>query len=432
MAAARSSHPLLAAFLLTVALHGVAAAQSITNSDRSRGRYMLGAVLEHLERDYYDPTFHGIDLRAAAARADSQIRAAQSNTAIFMIIAQFVQDLGDSHTRFYPPRRTAKFEYGWRLRMVGDSCYVVAVEPGSDAAAQGLAVGDRVVALDGYRPSRSHLHLLPYFLHFLSPRPVVRMEVASPGGAPRTLDVRSRVSARHRFTDLGALIREFENTERRRSDEAARVGDGIVVVRLGWFGDELDIDRAMGHARGAGALILDLRGNPGGLLVGLERLAAHVFDRRLTIATLRERKRTDSLESKPVGRPFAGRLYVLIDSESASAAEVFARIVQLEGRGMVIGDRSPGLVMVSTLRERSVGEGLRTFFALSLTEADLVMPDGSRLEGQGVIPDALVLAGAADLTTGRDPALALALRFAGHPMDPVEAGALLPRPEPDW
>jgi hypothetical protein len=62
-------------------------AQTIGGYERGRGHLMLRAVRERLEKDYYDPTFHGLDLRVAAARADSQIQAAESNGQIFRIIA---------------------------------------------------------------------------------------------------------------------------------------------------------------------------------------------------------------------------------------------------------------------------------------------------------------------------------------------------------
>jgi carboxyl-terminal processing protease len=185
-----------------------------------------------------------------------------------------------------------------------------------------------------------------------------------------------------------------------------------MIIRLGWFPDRSSVDGVMARARRAGTLILDLRGNAGGSEDGLVRLASHLFDRRVTIATIRERRRTRVLESRPARHPFRGALYVLIDSRSASAAEVLAYLVQLKGRGVVVGDRSAGEVMGARIHQLTSGTSAVTVYGLSIADGDVLMPDGARLEGRGVLPDALVLPTAADLAAGRDPVLARALAMA--------------------
>jgi hypothetical protein len=157
-----------------------AAAQSIGSYERGRGRDMLRVVRDRLEQYYYDSTFHGVDLASAAARADSQIRVAGSNVQIARSIAAFVETLGDSHTRFYPPYYTAEFTYGWALQMIGDSCFVVRVDSASDAAAQGLEVGDRVIAMDQAEPTRGSLPRLEHSLFVVAPQPAVHLEVERP------------------------------------------------------------------------------------------------------------------------------------------------------------------------------------------------------------------------------------------------------------
>jgi len=115
---------------------------------------------------------------------------------------------------------------------------------------------------------------------------------------------------------------------------------------------------------------------------------------------------------------------VLIDSESASSSEVIARIVQLEGRGTVLGDRSAGAVRVAVIQPFSYGFDTQTPYAFSVTTADLLMRDGSSLEGRGVTPDELVLPTADDLAQGRDPVLSRAVAIAGGTLDPAAAGKL--------
>jgi C-terminal processing protease CtpA/Prc len=75
---------------------------------------------------------------------------------------------------------------------------------------------------------------------------------------------------------------------------------------------------------------------------------------------------------------FTGNLIVLVDSKSASAAEVFARVVQLEHRGTVVSDRSSGSVMESLFYPFDDYSGVLVFYGAFITNADLIMADGKR------------------------------------------------------
>ena len=122
-------------------------------------------------------------------------------------------------------------------------------------------------------------------------------------------------------------------------------------------------------------------------------------------------------------KAFSGKLIVLVDSRSASAAELFARVVQLEHRGTVIGDRSSGMVMEARHYPYSQGQDTKFFYGFSVTEADIIMSDGKSLEHVGVTPDEVVLPTADDLANGRDPALARAAELAGVKMDATDCSA---------
>jgi len=124
---------------------------------------------------------------------------------------------------------------------------------------------------------------------------------------------------------------------------------------------------------------------------------------------------------------FAGRMVVLIDSESASASEVTARVLQIEKRATIIGDRSAGAVMTSrffphTLGSEVLGTGSVAFWGTSITVGDVRMSDGASLEKVGVTPDEVVLPTAADLAANRDPVLARAITLLGGSMTPEQAG----------
>src|SRR5437762_8504016 len=96
-----------------------------------RSRTMLGDIKADLKKNYYDPTFHGVDIEARFQEADDKIKQATSLGQIFGSIAAFLMRLDDSHCFYVPPRRSSRTEYGWKMLTIGDKNYVIAVKPGS-------------------------------------------------------------------------------------------------------------------------------------------------------------------------------------------------------------------------------------------------------------------------------------------------------------
>ena len=121
-----------------------------------------------------------------------------------------------------------------------------------------------------------------------------------------------------------------------------------------------------------------------------------------------------------------GKMVVLIDSKSASASELFARVAQLENRAMIVGDRSSGSVMEARHYDEKVGSDRVVFYGVSVTEWDLIMSDGKSLEHTGVTPDEVVLPTPQDLANGRDPVLARAAGILGIPLSADNAGKAFP------
>ncbi|MGA8224111.1 MAG: S41 family peptidase [Candidatus Acidiferrales bacterium] len=227
--------------------------------------------------------------------------------------------------------------------------------------------------------------------------------------------------------DFWQLIREEENEDHIVRQRYIQSGEVMI-----WKMPEFDLqDREVDHmfdiARKHQTLILDLRGNPGGAVVCLERMVGNVFDHDVKISDRIGRKELKpQLAKTRGGNTFTGKIIVLVDSDSASAAELFARVIQLEKRGQVIGDRTSGSVMEARGYSRSLGADTKVFYSFSVTDADLIMKDGKSLEHNGVIPDEAALPTAQDLAEGRDPVLARAAELAGIKIDPAAAGKLFP------
>ena len=396
---------------------------------------MLGNLKGELKKNYYDPTLRGMDVEARFKAAEERVKQATSLGQAFGVIAQIFLDLNDSHTKFYPPSRPEKVEYGWRMQMIGDECYVTAVKPGSDAAAQGLKPGDQILQIERFRPTRKEFWKMRYYFNALSPRPGLQLVVRSPGGEPRDLNVKAKVTQGARVLDLtndivlNEYIRALEGAVTRHRN-LENLGGAFVWKMPTFSASDRLIDEMMGKAGKAGAVILDLRGNGGGAESGLLRMLAHFFDKEVKVADVKTRKETKPLVAKGRGKDaYTGKLIVLVDSDSASSAELFARTVQLQKRGVVVGDRSAGAVMRSNLHSYQLGAGTLVMYFASITDADALMPDGQSIEHVGITPDELVVPTAEDMAAGRDPALARALVRAGVKVDPAKVGALFPY---DW
>ena len=384
---------------------------------------ILKQVREDVERHYYDPAFHGIDLKSAFAGAELNLKTASTLTDAFATLSDLLFQFDDSHTVFIPPTRRTRTDYGWQMAIVGDVPLVTSVDPRSDAAAKGLAVGDRVLLLNTFAPRRVNLSRLTYFYRFIRPQAQQRVSVMKPDGSTRTLDVVSRVENKP-VTEIGDLVAEFEELFYRMRDVGAAVDTDTLVWRMSMFGNPDRVDEMIKKARGYKTLVLDLRGNGGGAVVALRELVSRCFDREVVVANERRRDKEAREVAKPAKGGFAGRLIVLVDSRSASAAEMFARIVQIERRGSVLGDRTAGAVMTSRVFPHRVGVGAMVFYATQITVGDVRMSDGASLEKIGVEPDEIVLPTPSDLAAGRDPVLAHAVALAGGSMTAEEAGRL--------
>lgn len=427
--------PALAA--LAVALCASAAAAQSLEKERRRGVEILREVKGLLQRRYYDPSFGGLDLSARVARAEADMKTASSERMAYGVVARLVADLEDSHTFFVPPAPAGAIDYGWTPRMVGERCFVVEVRPDSDAAARGVQAGDELLAIEGRRPDRGRLWRTLHLARLLRPQPDVSLTVRGTGGAVRELTVTARVLAGGPSVTFHQYLETLRQRLRSRVSSRLAEADGVLVWKLSSFEKHgRAIKEGLARARGRRALVVDLRGNGGGDSDALRRFTGAFFPDTapVTIGWLRSRKELRALISERwrPDRGFAGTLVVVVDSDSASASEVFARTVQLRGRGTVVGDRTAGAVMLSRTH---VIVGRRDHrivpYALSVTEAAVEMPGGSTLERTGVVPDELALPTPDDLRAGRDPVLARAVALAGGTLGADAAGQLFPEPDRD-
>ncbi|MBK9153165.1 MAG: hypothetical protein IPM25_02910 [Chloracidobacterium sp.] len=184
------------------------------------------------------------------------------------------------------------------------------------------------------------------------------------------------------------------------------------------------------------SLIIDLRGNTGGIIGVSVALAGMLSDKPVDLGTSIYRYGPEPLIAQPKAKQFKGAIVILTDELSISAAEMFAASMQAAKRATVIGAQSAGESLPSVTVE------LQTGARLMYPVANYRTVDGKYLEGKGVTPDIVVPLDRQSLIKGRDPQLAAAIaelskppaekpRTAGEKTESAERGsALLSGPVP--
>ncbi len=409
--------------------------ENMSKLDRERAQVMLQAVASDVRRDYYDPKLRGVEWDKLVENADNTINSASSWDVAMLMIAAVFEKLEDSHTFFVPPQYSIREEYGWRYQMVGNRCLVTHIHPGSDAEKKQVKPGDEVLAIDGFTPTRDGLSRLAYVFHYLQPQSSVDAQLRDRSGRLAELKIEAHVRQKKLIADFGDLTGGDQHTARLEREDwwqlhrprYKELGDKALVLKLQLLLlQESDVDDLIGKARKRPTLILDLRGTPGGAENSLQYLVSGLFDRDIKIADRITRRNSTPFVAKGRKSCFSGKLFVLVDSETASGGELLARVVQIERRGVVIGDRTAGAVMEAKHYDHRTGSNPIYSFAASVTTAALLMTDGKSLEGHGVVPDQVVLPSSDDLAGNRDPVLARAAELAGVSLHPESAGKLFP------
>jgi C-terminal peptidase prc len=415
--------------VFTLKIHSQATSSAIDlKASRLMYQNILKTVKEDIKNNYFDPKLGGIDIEGNSKKASELLNEAKSIEEMADIIARFLYPFNDSHLYFIPPSKTTKVEYGWEMMFIGDKVFVVKVEEDSDAYKKGVRAGDQIYMVNDYILTRPEFSLFSYHFNILRPQRALNVILIKPSGNKYKLELKSKVTVESVFLpstrDL-ILESETEYNESTRQlfhDEIP----GLAIWKMPNFGlSPTKLEKMVDKVKKSKALILDLRGNPGGYAAAMHTLASHFFDQEIKIGSIKERDGSKTLLLKPYGKEnYQGKLVVLIDSESASAAEYFARIMQIEKRGTILGDQSSGALTRARVFYHYFGLDTRIPYQVVVTVADVIMKDGQRLEKIGVTPDEKILPTPQDLANGRDPVLARAAEILGLKITPEQAGLI--------
>lgn len=308
---------------------------------------------------------------------------------------------------------------------------VTAVEPSSPAELKGIRPGTEIVAIDG-RDVASRLRVTDTITvdaarHRARAALLQRANsiVAPAASDSVVLSVRGPTEVRAGRVALTAIAdttptASFGNLpplSTRVRARRANLGDGRAVGVIGfdvWVPAAIPpLDAAFAASKSCDGLVLDLRGNLGGVVGMVMGVGGHLFDTTAVLATMTSRDASLRLVANPrrvLGdgtrtSPYAGPVALLVDLLTASTSEIFAGALSELGRARVFGERTAGQALPALTARLANGD------VLVHATADLTGPAGRRFDGVGITPHVPVTVTAEALAQGRDPVLEAALAW---------------------
>ncbi|HVT10166.1 MAG TPA: S41 family peptidase, partial [Polyangia bacterium] len=403
-------------------------------------RSIVDAAWRTVRDKHFDKTLGGVDWNAVRAKYEPLALGAPSDAAFYRVLNQMIGELGQSHMMITgpgdedendaeetaapgdaPPQAPVPVtgevgDPGLTVRVIDGRPTITRVQSGSNAEHLGLRPGFIVTAIAGRPLAPRHPSaraLRPVEERFGLRRAAAR-RLAGPPGTRVTLSylddqdkpgkvVLTRDPPRGPGVQLGYLPPLYPEVR------AYEIGDvGVVAFNVFILDPVLnDVKKAIARfeAHHVRAIVLDLRGNPGGQGAMAIPVASLFVDHPVTLGTLKFRDFEQTFVAKPElgSTPFLGPLAILTDEGTASTSEMLAAGLQEAKRAVVVGDTTLGAVLPSLVQELPGGA------VIQYVVADFKTPKGVLLEGRGVQPDRRVVETRAGLKSGRDPVLDAAL-----------------------
>jgi C-terminal processing protease CtpA/Prc len=374
---------------------------------------ILKTVSHEVEKNFYDPSLKGLNWKALTEEASRKIDNAKSNSEMISAIYSLVDKLNDSHTKFLPPGRVDQSLYGFNAKPFGSEILIYELKKGGAAEKAGLHLGDHILGVNGFTAERASFDLLMLVTRVLRPLPEMRIVYSRAGAPPQTIDVAAKIKKGSKLVDLTnefniwTLIRESETEH---IDYLGGFGGEIGYLQIPDFSaEEITSIHKLNKYK---AFVIDLRGNPGGRVSTLLELAGHFTPENSEMGSVISRKKTEPLKVHPRNPNLSGPVVVLVDSNSGSAAEMFARYLQLSRKATVVGDHTPGRVNASEYFSEHVGTDSVVPFGIQISIGRVVLSNGEQLEQRGVVPDIACVPTGEDVGERRDPCLKVAIAAA--------------------
>lgn len=380
-------------------------------------------VWRTVKEKHFDPTLGGLDWDKVRQQYEPRLAGLKTDAELYKLLQQMLGELKQSHFNIVPPEaiipdntsESPSGGIGVDLRMIGGQPVIVRVESGSPADQAGLQpgfvvkqIGDAKVEQMIAQLGKGELSEKLRLLH--STRRVLREINGEPGSSVKLvyLDSKDQLQSATilRVKLKGELSPRLGNFPPQYTElEWKRLPGNIGYIRFNIFTIPISelIRKAFSELRDADGIVIDLRGNPGGVAGVATGIASRLSDKSGLLGTMKMRSSEMKFAIFPQQNAYLGPIAILIDGLSASTSEVFSSGMQELGRAIVIGESSAGACLPS------IFEKLPTGALFQFAIADFKTPKGILIEGRGVNPDIEVKWNRASLLSGRDAQLETAI-----------------------
>jgi carboxyl-terminal processing protease len=420
--------------LVALALFAAAAMPSAQSDPfAAKASATFEAAWKIIRDSHFDPKMNGVDWQAVRSELGPRAARARDDGELRDVIKTMLDRLGMSHFALIPSGGDGGSapvdlggDPGFDVRLAGSELIVTQVDPQGGAAASGVRPGWRLLSIEGM-PAAELLSRLPDAmpdrLRQVEAWRLIENRVRGPRGSRAALmfedGARDLAVAVERRPDTGqpatvgnlpTMYVRFDATEQRTPGGASV---GVIGFNVWMPAVDAMFQRAIDRFRNANAIVVDLRGNPGGLAAMIMGISGHFLAERQPLGTMKTRESELKFTANPrlvnaAGErvtPFGGPVAVLVDGMTGSASECFAGGLQALKRARVFGQTSMGQALPAFFDKLPNGD------VLIHATGDFVTADGTRLEGRGVVPDETVPLDRKALLVGRDSTLAAALAW---------------------
>jgi carboxyl-terminal processing protease len=395
-------------------------------------------VWQTVNDTFYDPSFGGLDWRAVRAELRPRAEAATSADEVRRVIKDMLARLKRSHFQLLPSVATAEEAVtgdaivpidvrvvtgltGWPS---GLALMVTRVD--TMVARSGLKAGDLVSKIDGFDVSRAaptlaaiedsrarNLELWKKAIRAMYGSEGSRAAfVVGPPGSQRTVDV-PRSHELGEIARLGNLPPWHVRVTAIEQRTPGRRRAGVIGFNIWMTAIDAPVAAAIDRYRADDAIVIDLRGNPGGLAGMVRGIAGHFFSDAVLLGTSQTRDASLQFRANPrvvtagghLVKPFAGPVAILVDELTGSASECFTAALQDLGRARVFGRPTMGQALPASSKKLPNGDVL--LYAIG----DFLTAKGRAVEAGGVTPDEMVPLTPESFAGNHDPVLDAALRW---------------------